>query len=57
MLVADGEADADVDAAGEPPEDPQPAVSTVATAAIRAAVTTRAPELMGQAYEWINGRR
>jgi hypothetical protein len=47
VLVADGEADADVDAAGEPPEDPQPAASTVATVAIRAAVTTRTPELMG----------
>jgi hypothetical protein len=63
VLVADGDADADADvdadgdADGEPPEDPQPAASTVATVAIRAAVTTRAPELMGQAYEWINGRR
>jgi hypothetical protein len=37
----------DVDAAGEPPEDPQPLASTVATVAIRAAVTARTPGFMG----------
>jgi hypothetical protein len=57
VLVADGDGDGDADAAGEPPEDPQPAARTVATVAIRAAVTNRTPELMSQAYEWINGRR
>jgi hypothetical protein len=48
VAEADGDADADADAGAEaePPEDPQPAASTVATVAIRAAVTARTPELM-----------
>jgi hypothetical protein len=49
VLVAEAEGDADADSGAEvePPADPQPAASMVATVAIRAAVTARTPELMG----------